>query len=320
MKICISSSLLIATTFFCSQSHALALSEYNLIVVDDYSHSSSVWGKTFVGGNLQSNGGEFATRLQQDSFADTVKVLGDVSGSPINVMAGNLTYGGELSANVNHNGGGSSIGGQSEAISAERDSIVKELTSASVSYKNLDESGSFSRQGNNAIFNYDGAESTAVFNVNAADIFTQNSLIQLNAGNSETVIINVSTESFSNQLYDYDFVSPTGVNFGNGFQAESNTQNLGASNILWNFFDATSLALQDLKLNGSLLALNADILSIGTTNGSIAAKSLIQDSQIHNYLFNTPTVVPLPASLQFMLMGLGGIFIFRKKMSRSNNA
>lgn len=312
MKKLIAVGLLCNAALLSNHGQALALSDYNVIVAEDYNHASAVWGRTFVGGNVYSSGGEFATRQPRQPLEDNVKVVGDISGNSINIQSGNVVYGGELTAQINHNGGGSTIGGQAEALSAEKDTILNDLYSATSTYESLSANGDFGTNGNQATFEYTGNDSLAVFNVNAADVFTQNTLLQLDSGLAETVIINVSTAYEDDLVYDYDFYAPTGINFGEGFRADANDRNIGASNILWNFYDASILALNDLKVSGSVLAIYADILSIGTTDGSIAANSLIQDSQIHNYTFNTPSVVPLPASLQFMLIGMLGLVTFKR--------
>ena len=297
-------SLLLSTTL-----HALPLSEYSLILEEDYDHHSAVWGRTFIGGNMVTGGGEFGTRLNDiDPSSASLTVVGDITGSSFNVMAGSLNYGGQLSATVAFNGGGSAVHQNQSALQSTGAALVNELKQGSATYANTTSNGNLVRNGSQATFSYGGSDSTAYFNVNANDLFTQNTLLQLNAGTAQTVIINVSTQA---QNLGFDFMAPNGINFGSGFGAQNGGNNIGASNILWNFYNATTLDLQDLKLSGSLLAMGANLLSIGTIDGSIAAKSFIQDSQVHNYNFTPPSPAPLPASIQFMLMGLAGLFAAR---------
>lgn len=283
--------------------NATALSEYSLIVEKNYEHSSAVWGRTFIGGNMVSNGGEFGTRLSNDDTLPTLTVAGSIRGSTFNIMAGDIEYGGKLRANVSFNGGGTATDVGRKPLREKRDSLVSELKQTSADYAQTDSNGKVKIKGNNTTFKYTGNDKTAVFDINASDVFFQNSLLQLDKGNAETVVFNISTQS---RNLGFDFLAPGGINFGNGFNSQS------ASNILWNFYDAKNLDLQDLKMRGSVLAIGANLISIGTIDGSIAAKSFIQDSQIHNYTFTPPSEVPLPASIQFMLMGLAGIVLARR--------
>lgn len=304
----IKTAVIAASVYLSMGAQALALHDFNLFVAEDYSNSSSVWGSAFIGGNLTGSSSEYGTRLDRNLAIDTLTVVGNINHGNINMMAGSLVHGGGLNSNVNFNGSGSLVSVDGSALAAQRDRYVQELQTASADYKNRSANGVFDRSGNVASFNYSGPGETAVFHVNAEDVFSQNSLLQLNAGGAETVVINVSTAAATSA---YEFAINGGVNFGNGFNADTNGQNLGASNILWNFYDATKINMGGLGLKGSLLAIAAHIESIGTTDGSIAARSLVQNAQIHNYNFQPPSEVPLPASIQFMLMGLVTFFALR---------
>lgn len=297
--------LIAASVLSTVQAVALPISEYSLIIEEDYDHHSAVWGRTFIGGDMVTGGGEFGTRLDRDTTLPSLTVVGDISGAQFNVMAGTVEYGGTLTAPVTFNG---SVTGANQAdqanLEAQGTAMFSELKDASSDYSSRTANGSFARNSNNATFSYSGSSDVAFFDVNARDVFTQNTNLSLNLGGATTAIINISTEDLANQgqSFAFDFLAPNGINFGNGFSEQT------ASNILWNFYDATTLDLQDLKMRGSVLAMGANILSIGTIDGSIAAKSFIQDSQVHNYTFTPPSEVPLPASIQFMLMGLTGLF------------
>lgn len=291
---------------------ALPLNEYNLIVADDFVHqSSSIGGRVFVGGNLIAhNAADLGVTLNKAPSIDSLVTVGNIEGNNnwFNVQAGNVVTGGSVnSANFNFNGGGSLISGNQSALHSQRDDILSQLNTASTRFRGMEANGQVSVATNKTSFDYTGTGTTAVFNVNASDVFAQNASLKLNAGTADTVVINVSTAHLANGAGQvaYDFTAPGGINFTEGFAANGDGNNLGASNILWNFYDATKLSLQGMDtFRGSLLAMGADIMSIGTADGSIAAKSLIQQRQIHDYAFVPPSEVPLPASVQFLLMGL----------------
>lgn len=319
--------ILAASSLISLGAAALPLSEYNLIVAGDFTHqSSSIGGKVFVGGNLIAKSSlDVGVDLDRRASFDSLVTVGDIKGSGgwFNVQAGSVVYGGKVEkVGFNLNGDRSvqtvSKGNQAD-LQNQRDSIISELTSTSASYSQMTANGAVVAGENKVSLNYSGTSSTAVFNVNASDVFKQNSRLELNAGSAETVIINVSTAHLAGSAgkIAYDFTAPGGINFTNGFAANSNANNLGASNILWNFYDATQLSLQGMDtFRGSLLAMGANVTSIGTADGSIAVKSLIQNRQIHNYTFVPPSEVPLPAPIQFMLIGLSCLLAMHRWRKR----
>lgn len=310
---------------------ALPLSEYNLIVAGDFTHqSSSVGGKVFVGGNLIAKSSlDLGVDLDRQASFDSLVTVGDIKGNGgwFNVQAGSVVYGGKVEKvgfNLNGNRSVQSVtqGNQAD-LQTQRDAIISELTTASANYSQMTANGVVVAGQNKVSLNYSGTSSTAVFNVNATDVFKQNARLELNAGSAETVIINVSTAHLAGSAgkIAYDFTAPGGINFTNGFAANANATNLGASNILWNFYDATELKLQGLDtFRGSLLAMGANVTSIGTADGSIAVKSLIQNRQIHNYTFVPPSEVPLPAPIQFMLIGLSCLLAMHRWRKRKAQA
>ncbi len=319
-KLLATSALIMASGLASLTAMALPLNEYNLIIAEDFIHnSSSIGGKAFIGGNfIANNSTDLGVTLTPSSSLDSLVTVGNIEGNGtwFNVQAGNVVAGGNVNnAGFNFNGGGTLVKANQATLASQRDSIISELNTAAANYSALTSNGSVVKTSNSTLFNYTGSDATAVFNVKATDVFTQNSGLKLNAGNASTVVINVSTAHIAGAAgaVAYDFTAPGGINFMNGFQANSSTGNLGASNILWNFYDATQLSLQGMDtFRGSLLAMGANILSIGTADGSIAAKSLIQNRQIHDYAFVPPSETPLPASVQFLLMGMAAFIGLRR--------
>lgn len=281
---------------------ASPLSDYNLIVSGDYTYSgSTIWGHTVIGGDLKGNGGEFATRLPRDTTDDSLIVVGDITSSNINLQAGNLVYGGDIYGTTITNNGQGTI---RQDTTLNVDNLINELISESIAYSNQDANGTFNSSNNT--FEYSGTGSVAYFDVNATDVFKQNANIKLNSGNAETVVINVAGSSIT---------AAGGVNFDfNSFKNQYSEEAIDATNILWNFYEALSLDLGDFGFVGSVLAINAEVTGIGTLDGSLAAASLVGDRQIHNLYFKAPPVVPLPASLQFMLLGLAGMLLTKLGM------
>lgn len=319
-RLILKSAIMLASGLASLSASALPLNEYNLITVNDFVHqSSSIGGRVFVGGNLiANNAADVGVTLKAAPSLDSLVTVGNIEGNNnwFNVQAGNVVTGGNVNkANFNFNGGGKLLQGDQSALQGQRTSIINELNTASANYSTMQANGSVIKEANKTSFNYEGKQATAVFNVSAADVFAQNASLQLKAGSAETVVINVSTAYLAGSAGQvaYDFTAPGGINFTSGFAANTDGKNLGASNILWNFYDATKLTLQGMDtFRGSLLAMGADIMSIGTADGSIAAKSLIQNRQIHDYAFVPPSEVPLPASVQFLLLGMAALIGLRR--------
>lgn len=272
---------------------ALPLSDYNLILFEDYNFTGGdVVGSSFIGGNLNASG-------YSVTFGDDVFVVGDVNAGGINLNNGaNLTYGGsENTGHINRNGGG--VVAQDPSLSLG--SLQSELTGASGWYSSLGANGNFA--GSDLL--YSGSDSLAVFDVSATDIFKQNNSLKMFAGSAETVVINVSGANIA---------ADGGVNLtGNGFGKDANADNLGARNILWNFYEAESIDFGNLAMVGSVLAPYASLTGGGGAfDGSVAAKSYTGYLEFHDYTFVPPTTnVPESGSLVLLLMS-GLMLIFAR--------
>lgn len=59
---------------------SIPLAEYNLVVAGDYVHEGgSVWGKTFIGGDLNGGASEFAVQVPAAPVVDSLQVVGDIN-------------------------------------------------------------------------------------------------------------------------------------------------------------------------------------------------------------------------------------------------
>jgi len=273
------------------QAAALPLSEYNLILIEDYNFSGGdVEGKSFIGGNLNAQGRAVDLAIKEPTLtlSDTVKVVGDINAVNLNVQHGNVVYGGSANVdNINFNGAGQAIHDTSLSI----DTMAAELIEASQNYASMAVNGIFSSVTSSLDYNENG--SLAVFDVSAADIFAQNTSLRLNSNAAETVIINVSGTDIS---------VAGGVNLVDGFRHD----NIGASNILWNFYEATTIDFNNLAMFGSVLAPTANITGGAVFDGAVAANSYTGAREFHRFLFEPPvTDVPEPSTFLLLLSGLG---------------
>lgn len=295
---------------------ATPLSEYNLILSGDLNVSGGsghVEGKAFIGGDL-IKGSVFAQRVNKNSTADTVKVVGNfTSNNAMHIEAGYVAYQGSFSGPTNIcNGAGMGQSGclkkvTDGSLTAEKNILLAELQRQSDYFKGLATSANFAITGdsNNKTFKYTGAATDlAVFNIAATDLANLNWSVDFGA--AANVLINVTGTVFN-----------AGNAHVNGFQNK-------ASNVLWNFADAIELNFGD-SWYGSVLALNATIKTNSNLNGAIAAKSYIGNGEIHDYHWNytppqppqppeppkPPVKVSEPSTFVLGLLGLGLVLIGR---------
>lgn len=285
---------------------ATPLSNYNLIVLGDVNANSlHVYDQAFIGGDLKGGWSEFGSRMDKSSRENSVEVAGKITSNGVTVQAGYLAAGTAYNGGINCNGNGlnqnKACNTTDNTLAGKTQALAKELYADSKFFSSLPSNGDlFTADHNNKRFSYTGSDSVAVFNLDGSQLFAQNSNWSLNAGSASTVIINVGGKSISNN---------GGVNFNNGFQAWANSNNIGASNILWNFYEATSINFGSSRINGSVLAPYADVTMWNDFDGALAAKSYSGSGQVHNHLFNWTAApvseVPEPSAMLLMLMGLG---------------
>lgn len=282
----------------------IPLDEYNLVVAGDYTHQGgSVWGKTFIGGNLTGGASEFAVQVPSGSSDDSLKVVGDITASHVKVKSGNLVHGGSIasSSHVELHGAGASL---TQNAGLNIGSVVSDLQTASLSLKGMANSGNSASFANGA-FSYSGPSSVAFFDVSYDQLFRQNTNFSFSGVQADTLVINIAGSQ---------------VNTGSGFNFPgldlSGVSGLGARDILWNFFEAEELTISS-PIVGSILAINADVTLMGTLDGSLAAGSLISQRQIHDYNYgHNVNPVPLPGSSVLFasaLLAFGVVRLRRKK-------
>lgn len=302
-------TLLVAAASF--PALALPLTDYNLILLGDLnSNSIHVYEKTFIGGDINGGGwSEFGARMDKSTRENSLEVVGNLNGG-MHVQAGYAAYSGSnnlsgVNCNGNGLGGGACLSSGAD-LSGKAADLKQQLYSGSQEFASLLGSGDLFTNGNNKTLRYSGADQVAVFNLDGTSLFAQNSNWSLVAGAAKTVIINVSGTTI---------VNAGGVNMNNGFAAQEGGINLGANNILWNFYEATTINFGSMRMNGSVLAPYADVSTQNDFDGALAAKSYSGSGQVHNFLFNwTPPVeveVSESSTLMLLLMGLGLISLVR---------
>lgn len=282
------------------------LNQFNLVVFGDMVGGSDVQGRSLIGGNLSGNSMTFHTRPAQTpaSGHPALTVGGNITGGFKNLNGGGSAVVGGNVQNMNLNGGGSLTAGgsvtgtvnggpvaQNQAVSVP--SFAAQLIASSAALAQLPGVAP-GRSGNRGSFN--GATPTdgrAVYTTDLAFFSTTNEL-QLGLNGAETVIINVG--GLSGVLTD---------NFlGGPFAA--------APNVVWNFYEATSLTFER-QVFGTVLAPHAAVTLRSSIEGTLVADSLVQNAAVNLRPFagSIPepeaTAVPAPAALPLFLVGLAGL-------------
>jgi choice-of-anchor A domain-containing protein len=293
-----------------SLASASPLEDYNLILFNDFNVSGGsghIHGTAFIGGDLNGQNPGFGADLDSSLTVNTLEVAGDLNANQVTLESGYLAYGGTNNLNnINCNGNGLSGGClQSETgLDAKAAALRAELSSESAYYAGLADNGSVDLTNN--VLSYTGsATDLAVFTINGADLFTQNSNWDLVFGAAEKVVINVLGDIIANA---------GGVNFNGGFSL------LNAENILWNFSEASTIDLGSAHWFGSILAMDAVLDTDNDISGTLVADTYIGNGQMHVYnwtdeppAYEPPTSVPEPNISLLLLMGLGFLGLGRQR-------
>lgn len=288
--------VLAASAAVAASAQASVVNNWNLVVTGNWTNNSQdVEGNAFCGGNLSGGSPTIGSHLTPGAWVgrDVLAVAGATSVSNINLQAGNFAHGGAVAGNVNQNGGGNSHA--DGTLAAQAVAYASELSLLSASLRGLAaDSVAQYPSGQPGAVRYNataGADGLAVFNVNAANVFNNNLIqqIELNINDASQIVINVAG---------------TTVNFNNGNMVGSWTSAFARSSVIWNFFEATSLTF-DRNFNGAVLAPSAHLTNSTAIDGSVFVSSFTQNGEVH-IPFYTGTV-PAPASLAVLgLAALGG--------------
>lgn len=172
-------------------------------------------------------------------------------------------------------------------FTAERTNLLdlsSELTSLTVTGTATSQWGGLYLQG-------DGTSAVQVFNLNGAALAAANTLAFLsdNSGivDDATLIFNVSGA--------VDGIANLGM------------QDLDGYNVLFNFYEATSLTLGGVGVEGSILAPLANVeANNGNIDGTIIANSWHGTMELHNVPFESTSAVPVPGTALLLSIGLIG--------------
>ena len=338
-----------------------ALRDYNLIVLKDLQSNSEVEGRAFVGGNVSGGSANFFTKPHGLTGGTGLTVGGNVTGGTKQINNGaSLQVGGNLDSGANMNGGGSvrvdgnatkvnangaavyvdgnvkqtnakdiyyggtisgsngtkhagdhSANGLQAQIQQQAADYTQELTDTSAYLAGLDPTNTltYSKDKQQAIFDAGLGKGVAVFaisDLNAA-LKTQSQLKFAFPTTYDMVVINVAGTKVT---------LPGGINF-------SAVTNLGQK-VIWNFYEANSVDLGSKSWFGTVLAPNADLRIGNYIEGSVAAKTLLQNGEVHMNNFAAPAsvtelraAVPEPATWAMLILGFGAAGAMLRRRQRA---
>lgn len=237
--------------------------DFNLFVIEDANQpSSDTQGKVAVGRNAQFANYSMGDKLPSNS-GDVLIVGNDLNYISGAIYNGNVVYGHATNlpqSNVSITGG-----------TLRKDSPIN-FASAKVYLENLSTTLSTSTVNGTTTFQYGGLTLTGsdpylnVFTVTGSNLSSANN-VSINVPNGSVVLVNIGGTT----------LTWTGGLVVNG---------TAISNVLFNFYQATSLTIQGIDITGSVLAPFAAVNFIsGVQNGQMICKSLIGMGQFNYVLF-----------------------------------
>lgn len=321
-----------------AQQGALLLKQFNVYTLQNLNSTSHVQGKVWVGGNLTGDliaaqggsGPMTASSYAELTVGDNASAKIKVEQSLTSTRTGSLVQIGKNSTGeVGLNGAGghvdtggtfnttnfnpsptktytANVAGLGSQIALNTTDFSNNLQALSTALAALpsvaitDPSASLTVGGDYGVFTMTKAQFEKQ-NYNFDTLFT-------GVASTKTVIINV--------------VGSGGFTEDNG--ANNNLSGTQASNVIWNFTDASAVSVKNW--GGSILATKATVTNSSTITGSVVAKIFNQNGEVHLGTFNGTTRylvtsegppaggVPEPASWVTMLAGFGLIgFVIRRR-------
>ncbi|MBG0791210.1 MAG: choice-of-anchor A family protein [Desulfovibrionaceae bacterium] len=286
----------IASPALASPSALGVAGNYNGFIFNNFKATADTEGRLAVGGNMHVSGYSVGDKLPARTTGDVLVVGNNLSFRGGRVYHGDVRVGGKVTGHPGYKFYDGSLYERS-AMAIDFAAEKQSLTNLSASLAGLAATGTTANYWGGMQLFGDAGSDLQVFNVSGADLLSGWGLgIMGNVDPSDTIVINVS-----GQMAGFT-----------GFNMESLRQY--SSNILFNFHEATSLALSGVAVWGSILAPNANINhSSGVLNGTLIANSFHGSMQLNNVPFEGNLPTPIPGTVFLLGTGLAGLLGWRKR-------
>lgn len=340
------SLLALPQTSLASVSATELLRSYGVVTINDVIMRNHGERGALVGGDLIFQSGDplfifntNSTIYANDQFG--VAVGGSVTGNNVNVGQGSSLVANSSFNALNPSSSGASVitgstnydnflaqssftanGSTFQGLGLGGQSIESVLVQSSLQYASLSSNSTFvdnsNDQNNVSVFNatpqlldVEGGmtQQVAIFDVDASTLFSGTGGFDLNPNGADVILINV-TGSGNNGTISYD-----GNQNNNGFRNGFNGDDI-ESRILWNFSDpaATDIEIDGTTFFGNILAPYSDIVTTATQEGTIAARSLDFDQELHQPLANV-FLPPIPEPSTSALILLASMSLLARRRS-----
>ena len=290
-----------------ANAQALNYQNYNAIIFNDLNTTSDIEGRTFVGHDFTgTNSANLGNHLSNSVPAnDRSFVVGNnlFGGNSINMQRGSLYIDGSTNGRgINYNGGGSTVVDHTIDSSTATIKAYSIAQSQALAALTPDSYATFptTTPGPTLFHTVNDGDGVAVFNVSAANIFNNPYGQQFDIvwdGFTSDIVINVSG---------------TTVNWQNGNMVGLFNDNKWQSHTIWNFYEATSITLQN-NFKGAILAPLASITAHSNIDGLVVANNLTTQHEVHlpndgNAYDGYTAAAPEPGSA-LLILALGGVVL-----------